>query len=82
MTIDEARLALRKLRDDIIFLELPGSEPERSLLRDLMIEKILEARLDEPKEFKSKIPLWLRELTDPRQLKYLEDVCAIVEQIN
>jgi hypothetical protein len=82
LTIDEARLALRKLRDDIVFLEFPGSEPERSILRDLMIEKIIESRLDEPEEFKSKIPLWLRERTDSRQLKYLEDVCAIVEQIN
>jgi len=82
LTIDEARLALKKLRDDIIFIEFPGSEPERSILRDLMIEKILDARLDEPEEFKSKIPLWMRERTDPRQLKYLEDVCAIVEQIN
>jgi hypothetical protein len=59
LTIDEARLALKKLRDDIIVLEFPGSEPERSILRDLMIEIIIESRLDEPEEFKSKIPLWL-----------------------
>lgn len=52
-------MALKKLRDDIIVLEFPGSEPERSILRDLMIEIIIESRLDEPEEFKSKIPLWL-----------------------
>jgi len=38
LTIDEARLALKKLRDDIIVLEFPGSEPERSILRDLWLE--------------------------------------------
>lgn len=82
LTTDEVRLALRRLREEVIFVEFPGSEPERSILRDLMIEKIIESALDEPDDFSTKIPLWLRERTDPRQLKYLRDVCAIVDQMS
>jgi very-short-patch-repair endonuclease len=77
----EVANALRSFRDDVIFKEYPGSEPERCILRDLMISKILEARLDEPEQFNEKIPLWLRERTDQRQFKYLRNVCAIVEKM-
>jgi very-short-patch-repair endonuclease len=76
----EARNALLRLRDDVIFKEFPG-EQERCILRDLMINKILEARLDEPSDFVSKIPLWLRERTDPRQMRYLKQICEIVETL-
>jgi very-short-patch-repair endonuclease len=77
----EVRDALRSFRDEVILKEYPGSEPERCILRDLMISKILEARLDEPEQFDEKIPLWLRERTDQRQIKYLRNVCAIVEKM-
>jgi hypothetical protein len=46
-----------------------------------MINKILEARVDEPEQFTEKIPLWLRERTDPRQMTFLDHVCAIVERM-
>jgi very-short-patch-repair endonuclease len=77
----EVRNALRSFRDEVILKEYPGSEPERCILRDLMINKILESRLDEPEQFDEKIPLWLRERTDQRQIKYLRNVCAIVEKM-
>jgi hypothetical protein len=78
---DEARSALRALRDEIILKEFPGSEPERCILRDLMINKILDARVDEPEQFTDKVPLWLRERTDPRQMKFLARMCEIVVRI-
>ena len=46
-----------------------------------MINKILEARLDEPSDFATKIPLWLRERTDPRQIRFLKQICEIVETL-
>jgi len=46
-----------------------------------MINKIVEARLDEPGDFTRKIPLWLRERTDQKQLKYLDQICSIVERL-
>jgi hypothetical protein len=81
MSLIQVRDALRSLRDDVILKEFPGSEPERCILRDLMISKFIEARLDEPHQFDEKIPLWLRERTDQRQIKYLGKVCAIVEKL-
>ena len=77
----KVRNALVQFRNEIIFKEFPGAEPERCILRDLMIKKILEARLDEPSDFVTKIPLWLRERTDQRQVKFLKDICAIVERL-
>jgi very-short-patch-repair endonuclease len=77
----EVRDALRSFRDEVILKEYPGSEPERCILRDIMINKILEARLDKPDQFDEKIPLWLRERTDQRQIKFLGNVCAIVEKM-
>ena len=46
-----------------------------------MINKILEARLDEPVDFVTKIPLWLRERTDQRQAQFLGEISAIVERL-
>jgi very-short-patch-repair endonuclease len=77
----EVRSALLRFRDDVIFQKFPGAEPERCILRDLMIDKILEAHLDEPADFVTKIPLWLRERTDQRQAQFLEEICAIVERL-
>lgn len=77
----EVKDTLRLLRDEIIIKEFPELDPERCILRDMMINRIVEARLDEPKDFAEKIPLWLRERTDQRQLKFLERVCSIVERL-
>ena len=75
-------MALRKLRDEVIRGESPELDPERCILRDIMISKIVATRLDEPKDFVHKIPLWLRERTDQKQLKYLDQVCAVVERLH
>jgi hypothetical protein len=58
LVLDEAPLTM----DMLIALGphgFPGSEAERCILRDLMINKILKARVDEPEQFTEKIPLWL-----------------------
>jgi hypothetical protein len=47
-----------------------------------MISKIVETRLDEPKDFTRKIPRWLRERTDQKQMKYLDRICSLVERLN
>jgi very-short-patch-repair endonuclease len=81
LTETEVKNTLRLLRDQEISKEFPELDPERCILRDMMINRIIEARLDEPEDFTGKIPLWLRERTDQRQLKYLERVCALVRQL-
>jgi very-short-patch-repair endonuclease len=78
LTEIEIKNRLRALRDREIRRDFPEYDPERCILRDIMIEKIVDSKLDEPQDFALKIPLWLRERTDQRQLKYLGQICSIV----
>jgi very-short-patch-repair endonuclease len=57
----EVKKRLRAFRDTEIIRDFPELDPGRCILRDIMINKIVESRLDEPKDFTRKIPLWLRE---------------------
>jgi very-short-patch-repair endonuclease len=77
----EVKNSLRAFRESEIIRDFPELDPERCILREIMINKIVDARLDQPKDFTRKIPLWLRERTDGRQMKYLERICSIVEPL-
>ena len=86
--LDSARLSeielknrLRAFRDSEIVRDFPQLDLERCILREIMINKIVEFRLDEPADFTRKIPLWLRERTDQKQIKYLGEICSIVERL-
>jgi hypothetical protein len=48
---ERIREELRRLRDDTILREIAGADPERCILRDRMIDKMIDARLDEPEDF-------------------------------
>jgi hypothetical protein len=79
--LDDARLSeievknrLRAFRDSEIVRDFPQLDPERCILREIMINKIVESRLDEPSDFTRKVPPWLRERTDQKQIKYLENL--------
>ena len=75
----EVKIRLRAFRDTEIITDFPQLDPERCILREIMINKIVESRLDEPGDFTRKIPLWLRERTDQKQVKYLNKICSIVD---
>jgi very-short-patch-repair endonuclease len=75
----EVKVRLRAFRDSEIVRDFPRFDAERCILREIMINKIVESRLDEPEDFTRKIPLWLRERTDQKQVKYLQKICSIVE---
>lgn len=77
----QLKMALRLLRDDVILKELTELDPERCILREIMISKIVELRLDLTNDFTRKIPLWLRERTDHKQMKYLNQICSLVERL-
>ena len=78
----DVKSRLRAFRNSKIIGDFPDLDPERCILRDIMIDKIVQSRLDEPEDFTRKIPLWLRERTDQKQLKYLEQICSIVEGLD
>jgi very-short-patch-repair endonuclease len=71
-------VALRVFRDEVIMRDLPGSEPNRCILREDMIKAIVQTGLDDPDDFHAKIPTWLRSKTDGRQMIYLERICELV----
>jgi hypothetical protein len=78
---DKARLALEAFRKTVIEVELPEAVPHRSILRESMIECFLSARFDDPDDWLSRIPMYLRQGTDPGQRKYLGPICDIVARI-
>jgi hypothetical protein len=69
---------LRRFREEVIMVELPGSEPDRCILREAMIEVITKNQLTDVEEFTTVVPQWLRTRTDGRQMRYLERICEIV----
>lgn len=77
----ELKVLLRRLRDDVILKDFPELDQERCILREMMISKIVDLRLDETRDFTRKIPLWLRERTDQRQMRYLGQICSLVERL-
>ena len=72
--------ALRRFRQSVIMVDFPGSEPNRSILREDMIEAIVRSELTDPDDFYTKIPLHLRSRTDGRQTQYLDRICGIVDE--
>jgi very-short-patch-repair endonuclease/RecA/RadA recombinase len=70
--------ALQHYRDSVLAVEFPNSEAARGLLRRGMITALVEARLTEPEDFISRIPLRLREKTDSAQLRHLARICDII----
>jgi very-short-patch-repair endonuclease len=77
----EVKNRLRAFRDAEIIRDFPQLDPERCILRDIMINKMVESKFDDPEDFTRKIPLWLRERTDQKQMRYLEQICSIVEHL-
>jgi hypothetical protein len=62
--------------------EFPDGDRSRGILRKSMMLSFLENLPYNPEEFRSLIPLRLREGTDSRQLKYLDSIFEILEQVN
>jgi hypothetical protein len=46
-----------------------------------MIEYFLSARFDDPDDWLKRIPMYLRQGTDPAQRKYLGRVCDVVQRL-
>lgn len=79
LTREQTQNLLERLRDRID-AEISDPEPQSSILRPQMIEVMLDNNFDDPEDFFAKIPEYLRRGTDPRQKKYLEEICAVIER--
>jgi very-short-patch-repair endonuclease len=78
---EDVRAALLEMRHTRVDVEFPGAEPQRSILRDQMIKAMIDGRLDDPEQFREVVPQYLRTGTDPRQLRYLEDICDLIAKM-
>lgn len=72
--------SLRRFREQVIFRDLPGAEPERCILRESLLREIVASGLDDPADFTTKIPHYLRVGTDGRQMRYLPAICELVAE--
>lgn len=81
--IDHHDLAilLRQFREDVIAREMPDWEPQRSILRDGMIETLIAQRITDPGDWFRKVPLFQRMGTNPAEkAQYLGRVCELIDQ--
>nr|USU33072.1 DUF4011 domain-containing protein [Methylobacterium sp. OTU13CASTA1] len=75
--------ALRSFRDTVIAPRSPSWEPQRSLLRESMIEMLVAQRLDDPADWFKKVPGFQRSGTDAGEKRlFLEPVCDLVARLN
>jgi very-short-patch-repair endonuclease len=81
ITVDEAKQRLIDLRERLIAREFPDSDRRKGLLRRSMIDMLLARRPTNQNEWVARIPAYERQLTDGRQLVYLDRVFSILAQI-
>jgi len=81
ITVDEARRQLIDLRERVLRREFTTVEPTRGLLRKTMLDAVLRHRPTSKDEWVGRIPSYLREAVDEKQLRILPEVFAIVSRI-
>lgn len=75
--------ALRCFRDTVIAPRSPSWEPQRSLLRESMIEMLVAQRLDDPADWFRKVPSFQRSGTDATEKRlFLDQVCDLVARLH
>jgi very-short-patch-repair endonuclease len=83
-TLTEAQgfKALAALRDRVIRPATPDWEPQRSILRDSMIETFVRQRISDPENWFRQVPHYQRSGTDPVEKRlYLDRICAVIDRI-
>lgn len=70
---------LSRFDREVIRIALPGTADNQRLLRPAMMEAFLEFMPVSKGEFLELLPLYLRQATDPREAKYLDQVLKIIE---
>lgn len=75
--------ALHHFRAHVIAAEMPEWDPNRSILRDAMIETFVRQRFADPDEWFEKVPGYLRQGTNAAEKnRYLERICEIVSRLD
>jgi very-short-patch-repair endonuclease len=78
----EAAQELRSFRDTIIAVEMENWESQRSILRESMIETLVNQRVSDPEDWFRKVPQFQRLGTNAvEKQRYLDRICGIVDRI-
>jgi hypothetical protein len=78
----QAVAALETFRDEVIAPAAENWEPERSILRQAMIETFVMQRISDPGMWFSHVPHFLRIGTNGAEKKhYLQDICGIIDRL-
>ncbi|MGA8495439.1 MAG: AAA domain-containing protein, partial [Xanthobacteraceae bacterium] len=73
---------LREFRETVIAKEMADWEPQRSILREGMIETFTTMRLKDPGDWFKRVPQYQRQNTNPiEKQKYLDRICEIVQSV-
>jgi hypothetical protein len=82
LTRDELTRALRGFRQTVIAAEMPDWEPHRSILRDAMIETFVAQGLNDPGDWFTKVPQFLRQgTTASERTRYMDRICDLVARL-
>lgn len=81
LTVQDARERLIELRENVIYAENPNADRSGGILRKNMLLAFLKYRPTSKEEFLAKIPTELRQKTEGGEMKYIEDIFAILAQI-
>ena len=82
LTPTQAVAALEALRDRMIAPSVENWEPERSLLRPAMIETFIKQRIADPDDWANRVPMYLRQGTNPlEKRRFLDRVCEIIDRL-
>ena len=73
---------LREFRETVIAKEMADWEPQRSILREGMVETFTTMRLKDPGDWFKRVPQYQRDNTNPiEKQKYLDRICEIVQSV-
>lgn len=77
----ELARALVDFREHVIARRMPRFDRERSILRDTMIEFLIDSRLDDPNDWDRSVPGYLRAGTNPAERRmFLPEICGILDR--
>ncbi len=79
---EEAATLLTAFRDNVIRVRTGEWRPQRSILRDGMIETLIRQNITDADDWFRRVPIYLRTATDPAERRlYFDRICAVIARI-
>jgi hypothetical protein len=80
ISVEDLPQRLREFRETVIATEMADWAPERSILREGMIETFVTMRLKDSDDWFKRVPQYQRQNTNPiEKQRYLDQICEMVQ---